>query len=365
MGISWKLDDLHNENEAGVRQIAQKPLLADTKYGENLLQNKDSTIEKAEELPSSLTHISARTLRPEIGNQKAPRITHYLFRFPAKFHPPVAHWLIRNYTTAGRTVLDPFCGSGTLLLTAAIEGRHAIGTDVDPVAVLVAKAKTHRLRPGHLRSSWNILRQTLSPMARSKDEYIKRRFTDISFDEYESVLSGEPLWTPRIPNILHWFRKYVILDLARILNVIDSIEIPTTHRAYFRIIFASIIRNSSNADPVPVSGLEFTKHMKALDAAGRQIDPFSLFFRAVLKGLSAMEAYWEESDPSIHVSVSKVDARVLRGRIRREVDTVITSPPYHSAVDYYRRHQLELFWLGCAENQTERLKLLPHYIGRP
>ena len=45
-------------------------------------------------------------------------------------------------------------------------------------------------------------------------------------------------------------------------------------------------------------------------------------------------------------------------------DAVITSPPYHNAVDYYRRHQLEMFWLGHVENQADRLELLPRYIGR-
>jgi hypothetical protein len=44
---------------------------------------------------------------------------------------------------------------------------------------------------------------------------------------------------------------------------------------------------------------------------------------------------------------------------------IITSPPYHGAVDYYRRHQLEMFWLGLTASQDERLQLLNRYIGRP
>ncbi|MDQ3669810.1 MAG: hypothetical protein M3377_05960, partial [Actinomycetota bacterium] len=37
----------------------------------------------------------------------------------------------------------------------------------------------------------------------------------------------------------------------------------------------------------------------------------------------------------------------------------------HNAVDYYRRHQLEMFWMGFTADQTSRLQLLPRYIGRP
>ena len=79
--------------------------------------------------------------RLEFADIEAPRLTHYLFRFPAKFHPPVAHSLIRSYTSPGQTVFDPFCGSGTLLLAASVEGRNAIGSDVDPVAVFISEVR--------------------------------------------------------------------------------------------------------------------------------------------------------------------------------------------------------------------------------
>lgn len=294
----------------------------------------------------------------------APRLTHYLFRFPAKFHPPVVHSLIRSYTTAGQTLLDPFCGSGTLLLAAVVDGRNATGSDVDPVAVFVSGIKTHRFRPRHLNRSWAVLRPLLETIARPANEYDKRRFTDIPPKEYEATLSDERLWIPAIPNLLHWFRRYVVVDLARILSQIDRVNVPETHRAFFRLMFASIIRKSSNADPVPVSGLEVTAHMKHIDAGGRLINPFELFLRATEKGLSAVKAYWEESSPTTRVSVFQADAKSLSSRLRKRVDAVITSPPYHNAVDYYRRHQLEMFWLGLTETQAERLKLLPKYVGR-
>ena len=119
----------------------------------------------------------------------APRLTHYLFRFPAKFHPPVVHSLIREYTTPGQTLLDPFCGSGTLLLASAAEGRHATGSDIDPVAVFISAIKTHRFPPGHLETSWSVLRPHLMTIARSADEYDSRRFVDITEDEYENYSS--------------------------------------------------------------------------------------------------------------------------------------------------------------------------------
>lgn len=300
----------------------------------------------------------------DFSDIEAPQLTHGLFRFPAKFHPPVAHALIRDFTIEGETVLDPFCGSGTLLLAATFEGRRSIGTDVDPLAVFVADVKTHRFHPKRLRASWDVLRPSIEEIARPSEEYVRLQFDDITEGEYAQTFRGENLWAPAIPNLLHWFRRYVIVDLARIVRRINAAPIPKTHRKFFRLIFASIIRKSSNADPVPVSGLEVTAYMKRLDAAGRIINPVELYVKYAEKGISAAQSYRESCRSRAGVSVFKADALSLDSRIREKVDAVITSPPYHNAVDYYRRHQLEMFWLGLTETHEQRLELLPKYIGR-
>jgi hypothetical protein len=58
------------------------------------------------------------------------------------FPPSLARYLILGYSRRGDIVLDPFCGKGTTLVEAIIEGRTAIGSDVAPDAVAVSRAKT-------------------------------------------------------------------------------------------------------------------------------------------------------------------------------------------------------------------------------
>lgn len=48
--------------------------------------------------------------------------------------------LVERLTKPGAVVCDPFMGSGTTLLAARTLGRHAIGCDVDPVAVRQARS---------------------------------------------------------------------------------------------------------------------------------------------------------------------------------------------------------------------------------
>jgi SAM-dependent methyltransferase len=51
------------------------------------------------------------------------------------------HTLVGRLTKPGQTVVDPFCGSGTTLLAAWAQGRHAIGCDIDPVSVETARER--------------------------------------------------------------------------------------------------------------------------------------------------------------------------------------------------------------------------------
>jgi len=142
-------------------------------------------------------------------------------------------------------------------------------------------------------------------------------------------------------------------------------DIPETHRKFLWIWFASIIRNSSNADPVPVSGLEVTSHMKDRDKKGRIVNPFALYRRAVKRTLPGIEEFQDALDGiKPRKQVVEADTTKLSYYLRRPVDTVITSPPYHNAVDYYRRHTLEMYWLGLVHTHSERLEILSKYIGR-
>ena len=305
-----------------------------------------------------------RLERFQYSSEGFKRYSHYLFRFPAKFHPPVAKALIERYSEPGDLVLDPFCGSGTLLIEAAILGRNAIGSDIDPVAVFVATVKSHRLNVSSLESSAARLLSSIRSMRRPDTEYERRMFADIAETTYARSIARYSLDIPQIPNIFHWFRRYVLVDLARLRLLIEGLDAPRTHRRFFLLCFASIIRRASNADPVPVSGLEVTSHMKRQDALGRVVNPFALFERAVATGLKDMSEYLDDVRKTSDIRVLRADATMLASRLNRTVDAIITSPPYHSAVDYYRRHTLEMYWLRLVFTQEERLILLPKYIGR-
>lgn len=314
-------------------------------------------------MPTSVGGRLPRSYPLIFGEGERLRLTHQLFRFPAKFHPPVARALISRFTQPGQTVLDPFCGSGTLLVEAALAERNSIGLDIDPLATFVSSVKVRPIPAAALAQAARHLLQGLQSLRRTATELEHLKHNDIDRDEFEAVRAS--LDVPAIPNLEHWFRRYVAIDLSLLRQKIEEAGLPESHEAFFLLCFAAIIRSASNADPVPVSGLEVTSHMRRLDDAGRTIDVYALFDRKVRRALADMAQYSGRLERTPKCTIHTSDARVLADRITRKVDAVITSPPYHGAVDYYRRHQLEMYWLRLVDSHEQRLALLKHYVGRP
>ena len=51
---------------------------------------------------------------------------------------------VRHFAVPGARVFDPFCGFGTTLLAAALEGREGCGLEIDPARAQLARERLHR-----------------------------------------------------------------------------------------------------------------------------------------------------------------------------------------------------------------------------
>jgi DNA modification methylase len=63
---------------------------------------------------------------------------------PAPFPTELAERLIRMFSFAGDTVLDPFVGTGSTLEAALDAGRNSIGVEIDPVYLKMAQRRMAR-----------------------------------------------------------------------------------------------------------------------------------------------------------------------------------------------------------------------------
>ncbi len=63
---------------------------------------------------------------------------------PAPFPEELANRLIRMFSFANDTVLDPFAGTGTTMIAAARAGRNSIGIEIDPTYVQLARERLNK-----------------------------------------------------------------------------------------------------------------------------------------------------------------------------------------------------------------------------
>ncbi|HMO66939.1 MAG TPA: site-specific DNA-methyltransferase, partial [Verrucomicrobiota bacterium] len=62
---------------------------------------------------------------------------------PAPFPVELAERLVRMFSFAGDTVLDPFGGTGSTALAALRTGRHSVSVEIEPKYFALAEARLH------------------------------------------------------------------------------------------------------------------------------------------------------------------------------------------------------------------------------
>jgi DNA modification methylase len=102
------------------------------------------------------------------------------------FHFLLVRRFIREFSSEGELVLDPFCGSGVSAVESLINSRNYVGYDINPLAVLIAKVRT-------------------TPISKEK------AFKFLEFILKQEVKDYE---VPEFSNIEYWFDEDVIEELA-------------------------------------------------------------------------------------------------------------------------------------------------------
>lgn len=252
--------------------------------------------------------------------------TNLIHAYPAKMYREIARSQLSNYAKKGDTILDPFCGTGTVLMQAKLYGMNAVGFDINPLAALIARVKATSLNFARLTQQAELLFQTIENF------------------------NGD-IVIPKFLNIDFWFEKQVKKDLAKILYCIKRIR-NKKYRDFFSVCFSSIIRKVSNADP-RISPPVKSKKMRKLIENGRIVDTLSSFKQAVNKNLKRLDKFCSCCDRSANLNVWTADSRQLL-LADESIDLVITSPPYVGAQKYVRSTRLELLWLNMASSEALR-----------
>ncbi|EOG1984411.1 site-specific DNA-methyltransferase [Vibrio parahaemolyticus] len=93
-------------------------------------------LNKWQEFKSQLPHMSFPYSKRNWGSS-----LHSICSYQGKMKPALAYHLVESFSNQGDIVLDPFSGSGTIPLEAAINGRIALGMDIGLLATSLSNAK--------------------------------------------------------------------------------------------------------------------------------------------------------------------------------------------------------------------------------
>ena len=271
-------------------------------------------------------------------------LTHGIHKFPAKFFPELPRYLIRKYSDVGQSVLDPMCGSGTVVLEAMLNNRVGVGVDIDPIARLITKVKTTPINSETLKNAVEALNQQIVLLSKS--------------DEY----------TPSLPEFHYrdnWFRPFVLEELAIIKDSIKCIGLSHQISSwddvsdFFHVIMSSIIRDVSNADPHCTRTVLRKKVTKKISPG----DTLERFSQRLDRQSEEMKKFSEVVNRlQVKNVILPTSTALETGLDNESIDLAVTSPPYINAVDYTRTHQLEMYWLGLL-GDGPLSKVKRKYIG--
>jgi DNA modification methylase len=249
----------------------------------------------------------------------ARELTHGFHTYPARFHPLLCRRLLAETARAGTVVLDPFVGSGTSLVEAALRGATGRGVDANPLAVDLAALKATPVPPAAREA---LVTRAADISARSLERVKKRARTKTHGGEYDDPARYMP----------HVFR-----ELVGLREEIEGEAEPI--RGALLLVLSSIV--------VKVSRDKGDTSRGTVERAIGKGNPSRLFARKteeLARGMAAFAAAVPPGTPRPDVRLG--DARKLTHVADRSVDLILTSPPYLGTYDYAEHHARRFGWLG-------------------
>ena len=255
-------------------------------------------------------------------NKQATRYSvHGLHEYKGKFNPQVVRALLNIFGIEPRQrVIDPFCGSGTTLVECSHFGAVGVGTDINPLAILIARAKLQALC-----TPASQLKRQFERLSRAVRH--RRRPKVVDPDDARSVY------------LKKWFDSSVLEEIERIRSTIENLADESV--PVFLALASNLLRDYSQQDP---KDLRIRRRRSAL--------PEIPFTTAFLDSVPLLLDRIEATQQVLGTELRRGQA-LLRDVTSMDVDEVggtfhagISSPPYAMALPYIDTQRLSLVWLG-------------------
>lgn len=248
---------------------------------------------------------------------------HSLFRYPAMMVPRLQRKLLEtciSWDPGIDRIYDPFVGSGTVMTESMMLGRSFVGADINPLAILVCRAKSGYLSAEEIQ----------------KD--LKRLLKQIESDSSSEI-------DVEFAHMDKWFQPQVLRGVCKVRRAILGSTCGHTRRFWW-VVLAETIRLVSNSRTSTVK-----LHLRPSSEIETRPDPIVRFREIAERSVRIMRAQQEilEVGGLLKEGIYEREIELEVADIRRHsiapADLLMSSPPYgdnHSTVTYGQAAYLPL-----------------------
>jgi len=256
------------------------------------------------------------SFRQLVGALPASEYTHGLYPYPARLLRHIPRFLLATDAVVDgiELVLDPFVGSGTVLLEAQLRGIASVGIEQNPVAALISRVKVRSSGADGVAAALEAI---------LRDAKRSRRPTQ------PSAALGR------------WYSKPALSALGRLLTSANKTADPTTDVAM--LCLALTAKQMATTDPrIPVPVRSRRNESATTDDVW---EAWSSQAEALAVKLERLPRY----RPSADVRFGDArNASTWPAPEKGGSSLLLSSPPYGAAQKYVRSTSLEAGWLGYA-----------------
>ena len=257
---------------------------------------------------------------------------HRWYFFKEAFSPYIVEKAIEELEgKKGQLIIDPFCGSGTVPLTASLKGHKAIGFEVNPFMSFMAQTKTIHIDPQIIKEkTQDILTNALECNSSPLEKFS-------TFSE----AGGANKWL---------FNEGVIRAFHGGWNATSRLKGEVKNLFELALIGAAMDTCNAVKDG---KCLRYRKDWQNLNYSRQN------FVKAFTTRLETMQTDLKEvPHENNNTTIITGDARQTLGQVLDDkFNLCLTSPPYLNSFDYTDVYRPELFLGGFVKSQKELMDL--------
>lgn len=260
---------------------------------------------------------------------------HTWYPYLEGYSPEFVETVLHERMSDAESILDPFGGTVTTGFTAAEKGIDAYFCEVNPVLQFVADTKTKvRSLPDEERAE---IADDLRTLSTSFGEQITEAKPDESLlTAYDHAFGGS-----------EFFDEDTLEDVVSAKTLVLQLEKENR-------ILSSLLSVAILSSLIPCSRLKRAGDVRFMDdeklAAGTPSlrEEVTASLQEMADDLAHKKAQIDKKPVLLCENADRIDKIPSK-----DIDGVITSPPYINGTNYFRNTKLELWFLGCLQKPDD------------